>query len=284
MSKFHVTIFESATSIANDQRLVDSPEMAGLPDVPIPHRANMMVFCDETGMHGGSHYGFGTLWLPFEKVAELNAAFAELRIKHRLGDELKWTTLSKRNATFAADVIEWFFRNSWVRFHALLVPRQDVDMTFHEDKDDGERKHLSMLLSRKIRNEARNDNQVFRVRVDPLPWGYANEVDVVHHIVNAELGRERKLVHDVVALDSKATPAIQLVDILLGAVAAAWEGKATAPHKLETQKAIAAHLGWPSLAHDTYPSERKFNVWYFHDRTRRPKRVATTRGVRLRYR
>jgi hypothetical protein len=86
-------------------------------------------------------------------------------------------------------------------------------------------------------------------------------------------------VDSVIVRDSKETPSIQMCDVLLGAVAAAWEGVVRAEAKLDLQQWIAYHLGWPDLKADTRPGERKFNVWMFHDPTKGSRR-ATTRDVR----
>lgn len=82
--------------------------------------------------------------------------------------------------------------------------------------------------------------------------------------------------------DSKETPTIQLCDLLLGAVHAAWEDDARSEAKLQLLEWIAYHLGWKDLKADTRPTERKFNVWVFYDPTLGPRR-AKTRPVTLVY-
>jgi hypothetical protein len=75
--------------------------------------------------------------------------------------------------------------------------------------------------------------------------------------------------------------AIQLCDVLLGAVIANWQKEPIGPAKRALQKEVAMHLGWADLKADTMPDERKFNVWTFHD-NRRPRKVGT-RPVVLRH-
>jgi hypothetical protein len=55
----------------------------------------------------------------------------------------------------------------------------------------------------------------------------------------------------VLTRDSRETPSIQLCDVLLGAVLAAWEKEVTSEAKLDLQTWIARHLGWPDLGGHT---------------------------------
>jgi hypothetical protein len=48
----------------------------------------------------------------------------------------------------------------------------------------------------------------------------------------------------------------------------AWQGQAKNPEKLAPAAEVARHLGWNDLVADTFPSERKFNIWYFHDHSK----------------
>ncbi|MCW6283422.1 hypothetical protein MGT24_28190, partial [Klebsiella pneumoniae] len=62
----------------------------------------------------------------------------------------------------------------------------------------------------------------------------------------------------------------------------AYQGKATSEAKLAVANKVASYLGWDSLMHDTWPSERKFNIWFFFDRSKGPRDILT-RDVNLTY-
>lgn len=85
---------------------------------------------------------------------------------------------------------------------------------------------------------------------------------ISNNVLAAALGAVRP-VDRVIVKDSHDTLQIQLCDLLLGAVMDAWLGAAQRPAKLAVQHAIATRLGWPDLRADTFPDEKKFNVWYF---------------------
>jgi hypothetical protein len=162
-----------------------------------------------------------------------------------------------------------------VCFHCLLVEKSIVRKELHNgDYDLARRKHFTMLLTNKIRRALTTPperRQTFRVWVDPLHSRYAKAHDAVevigNNIVAAPAGR-RDAFDAVHTHDSRDTASIQLSDLLVGAIAAAWEGDVVAEAKLDLQTDIAWHLSWPDLVGDTRPVEKKFNVRVFHDRRR----------------
>lgn len=251
----------------------------------VPGYRNYLVYSDESGVHGAKYYGFGSLWLPWERRGDFQGQLAELRTRHGLQDELKWTKVSRRSEPFVKDVIEWFFRRQWMMFHCIIVPREDVDWKLHKGRDEAQQKHFSMLLRNKIACFARGGGKKYRVRVDPLPWRYEKADEVVHKIVNAQLKNEfgEPLIHDVIACDSKRTAGIQVADLLLGCVAGAWQQQAEAEPKLRVMKWLADHLGWDDLRHDTFRTEWKFNIWHFFDPPAGGLRKAKSLHVQLKY-
>jgi hypothetical protein len=251
----------------------------------VPGYRNYVIYTDESGVHGAKYYGFGTLWVPWERRGDLQGQLRELRDRHRLSDELKWTKISRRAEAFVRDVVEWFFVRPWMMFHCIVVPCEDVDWDCHSSRDNAQQKHFSMLLKNKVARFAKSGGKVYRVRVDPLPWRYTKANEVVQKIVNAQLKTEfgEPLIHDILACDSKRTPGIQVVDLLLGAVIGAWQQDAISEPKLRTMQWIAHHLGWPELRHDTYNTEWKFNVWHFHAPPTGGPRKASTIAVHLKH-
>jgi len=160
---------------------------------------------------------------------------------------------------------------------------------FHSnDWDLARRKHYTMLLATKMRKAIQrypNRNHEFRVYVDRIASRYGKADEAMEVITNNILNqRFRNLspVTSVVTRDSKETPAIQLCDLLLGAVMENWQQRATNTTKTAITKRIADHLGWVDLDSDTMPSERKFNIWYFFDPMREVRRV-NTKKVSLKY-
>jgi hypothetical protein len=221
---------------------------------PLPGHRNYLVFCDESGTGGGVYYGFGSLWMPWERRGDFAGLVADLRDKHRYLDEMKWTNVSRRSEAFYLALIEEFFRRTWLMFHCLVVRKGYVNKKLHDDDFDvARRKHFAMLLKSKIRFfSARATDKAYHVRVDPLPSRYKKADEAAQKIVAATLMKELGVapLKTLFTRDSKATPGIQVADLLLGAIMSAWQDEATADPKLVVRRAIATHLGWDDLKAD----------------------------------
>ena len=239
-------------------------------------------------MHGARFYGFGSIWMAWQRRGDFSHDFQTLRDRHQFTDELKWNTArSKRYQDFFEDLIDYFFRRRWLAFHCLIVRKSDVDRSLHGgDLDLARRKHFTLFLEKKVAAcgmAQQNREHTFRIWVDPIHSRYskANEaVEVIaNHVLKPVFGKIRP-VDKVLTRDSKDTPSIQLCDFFLGAVMDAWQQEAQSRQKRRLQTLIALHLGWPDLRADTLPVERKFNIWFFHDQ-RKGRREPDTREVRL---
>jgi len=253
-------------------------------------RNTWLVSTDESGTGGQKFYGFGSIWMNWERRGDFAAGFDAIRQRHRMPPnwEVKWNNLDGvTRLKVARDLVEWFFRRSWLMFHCVVFCEADVDRSFHDGSMDlARRKHFAKLLSNKMKRcaERHSDrDNFFRLWVDPIASAYAKAGEAAQIITTHTLKQIFKdsqvEVEDLQERDSKSTPSIQLCDLLLGAVMDAWQGQARKPEKLDLAKEIARHMGWTDLAADTFPKERKFNIWYFHDG--KHDRAVKTRPVSL---
>ncbi len=268
-----------------------------LPDMPpgdeesaaifLPEYRNYLVYCDDSGLHGSTHYAFGSFWIPAERRGDFPALINALRRKHGMWNEIKWTKIAPFTERFYIDLVNLFFERKWMMFHCLIVAKAYVDKAAHGgDYDLARRKHFALLPKTKIRALcAGGAKKLYHLRVDALPSRYKKADEAAEKIINASLRAEidqPRAVRTLFTRDSKTTTGIQMADLLLGAVMDDWGGSSTAAPKQRVKKAIAEHLGWADLRADTVPGEWKFNIWTFWDPTRGEKRSVKTRPVRLR--
>ncbi|TKC98151.1 DUF3800 domain-containing protein [Polyangium fumosum] len=254
---------------------------------PPPGVLRWLISCDESGVDGSQFYGFGSLWMKWQRRGEFHAAIKELRERHGYSAEIKWTNVRPRYIAFYRDLVDFFFRTNWLVFHCLVVRKAKVKKELHRGSFDlARQKHFTMLLTNKIKRCLRTHKgreQTFRIWVDPIASSYKKADEVVEIIANRVLRRvfgEVRPVDKVFTHDSKEKASIQLCDLLLGAVMAAWRQEASAAVKLDLQKCIADYLTWPDLRSDTHRDERKFNIWYFYDPSQGDREVET-RQVKL---
>lgn len=262
------------------------------PDPPEGFR-RWLISCDETGLDGARFYGFGSLWMGWQRRGEFQEWIRTIRENHPeyLNSEFKWEHVNRHTLPTYRDLVELFFKRVPLSFHCLLIEKAVIDKERHGgDYDLARRKFFTKLVTCKIANalRARPDrDQTFRLWVDPIASRYPKAGEVVeivsNHVLKKLVGPNRAspIVDGVIEHDSKDTPSIQLCDVLLGAVAATWQRKPATGPKLELQTFIAEHLGWGDLRSDTRPTDRKFNVWIF-DPTPYARRIQT-RDVVLKY-
>ena len=250
-----------------------------------------LIACDESGVHGSPHYGFGSLWLRWQRRGDFIADFDNLAREHGFVDECKWSTANRKYfLPFYQELITYFFQKRWIVFHCLVCRKETIQKgIYHKnDWDLARRKHYTLLLTKKMRRAIQRyptRKHEFRVYVDPIAsrYGKADEaMEVISNNILNQRFRTTRPVASVITRDSKQTPAIQLCDLLLGAVMETWQQRSTSVTKESIRRTIASHLGWDDLDSDTMPSERKFNVWYFFDPVRENRRV-NTRRVTLRF-
>jgi hypothetical protein len=245
-----------------------------------------LIACDQTGVVRPSHYGFGTLWMPYDRRGDFSGAFGQMaEAAGFVGGEIRWEEIGPGpRYRFARSLVDYFFQTSWLAFHCLAVEQGIVDMDRHaDDLDLARRKHFTMLLANKVRRaiSKRGSQQEFRVWVAPIPSPYAKAaeaVEVISSNIVAEFSRRKPNL--TVTVHERHAPTIQMCGLLLGAVMESWGAGATAREKAWLSARMAGHLGWEDLRHDTMPQDRKFNVWKFHDPVREPSRSASTRPTR----
>jgi hypothetical protein len=232
-----------------------------------------LISCDESGTHGAKYYGFGSLWMKWQRRGDFAAFFDQLRARHGYHLECKWKKCNQRRyKDFYLELVRYFFKRKWLAFHCIIFRKGIVDKSMHcGDYDLARRKHFTMFLSKKIERcmGRRPDREhTFRIWVDPIASRYGKAHEAVEVISNNVLGTvfdTLRPVDSVTVHDSKKTPTIQLCDVLLGAIMSAWQGEVESEAKLQIRREIAECVGWPDLTADTFPTERKLNIWYFHD-------------------
>lgn len=248
------------------------------------------IACDESGTGGQRYYGFGSLWMRWQRRGDFAEDIRRLRERHNYHFEIKWQKAhDKIYHDFYLDLIKYFFETSWLAFHCILIRKETVRKELHGgDYDLARRKHFTKFISRKIHSCIKshpNRDCEFRVTVDPIASRYKKADEAVHVIANNQLAREIQNsapIQNVLTRDSKYSQQIQLCDLLLGAVMEAWQNNSSNERKKKIVNYVAEHLGWTDLQADTYPFERKFNIWYFYDKTLGP-REAEVRPVKLKY-
>ncbi len=178
-------------------------------DRAVPGYKNYLVYSDESGQSGKVYYGFGSLWMPWQRRGDFSALVNELRNKHSYRHEIKWNKVARATVPLCRDLVEEFFKRPWLMFHCLIVRKGYVDKSYHEDYDEAMRKHFAKLISSKIAYFSNSkQKKMYHVNVDPLPSRYKKADEAAQVIINNTLKKELGLapVHRLTTRDSKENP------------------------------------------------------------------------------
>src|SRR6267142_2749294 len=112
-----------------------------------------LICCDESGMHKANFYGFGTLWLPYDRRGDFYDGIRRICAQHHMNfgvvndkkHEFKWSKVSPQKLGFYQSIVDYFFERPELCFHCLVVRRAEVKLELHKGGyEEARQKHLTM--------------------------------------------------------------------------------------------------------------------------------------------
>ncbi|MEW6717259.1 MAG: DUF3800 domain-containing protein [Chloroflexota bacterium] len=218
------------------------------------------LYCDESSISSARYMLIGGLWVPWETEATLKAMLSAVRATRKLRAEMKWTKVSHKMLPAYRDFVDMFFSEDTLSFKCIVLDTHVLDhQTYHRgDKELGFYKFYFQVVSRNLLagnlywlyTDERKNRKPYRLEVLKLTvnrwWNKQAGVQPLRAV-------EPRRSHD--------EDILQLADILLGAIAYAWNGRRNSPAKLALIEHIAHRLGWPTLRLATRPTAPKVNIW-----------------------
>jgi hypothetical protein len=249
-----------------------APGVAGAPEEAISDR-EWLFAVDESGTKQTPYYGFGALIMKSDRRGDFVQVFRSLYEQYGIESEVKWNRVNRRTIEFMRELVSWFFRTDWLVFHCIVVRKADIDKELSNgDYDLAWRRFLTLFIENKCKRLVRHApslNREVRIWCDPIQSRYAKADEALQIIANNMLNKHVGKRCQIVAVrprNSREVPAIQLCDVLLGAVVTSFLGRPQGEYKLDLQAWIARHLSWPDLLRGTFEKEAKFNIWFFCER------------------
>lgn len=206
------------------------------------------IYCDESSHLEHDHINpmvIGAVVCPQARAREIADAIRALKSEHGLTApyELKWSRVSPSFVRLYEAVIELFFRDTDLRFRAVII---DKTLLRHEDfeRQDHDTFYYKMhytLLDRLIVSP----HQHF-VYMDIKDTRSARKMETLHEVLcNRKYDFSRQVTRCVQAVRSEQVEQLQLADVLIGAVGYANRGLATSPAKVKLVEAVRRLSGLP---------------------------------------
>jgi hypothetical protein len=249
------------------------------------------IYCDES-CTGDRFMVYGGVVLPTRTVQRFNDLMKDWRKKHKIAEdsELSWESVRNHSLATYQSLMDLYlnkrFRDGFLNFKAMVCDRQSPDyvafMKFnHKISDDlGYYKLYQVFLRHKLGPYAKDNDYSLRVYLDERSTNYRLEglrtfLNLGIRIRPPFLGRD--VVETVATRLSHKTEALQLADVLMGAIGWAMNDKGARPNAnhAKTQLAIylATRLRIPSRSlKDPVPSwgDPLFDVWIFKFNDEKP--------------
>lgn len=213
-------------------------------------------YCDESTHlenDGEPFMIIGYISTPYHLLKMHNQNIRELKTKHFLRGELKWSALSKSQYPFYNELIDYFFSNSSLQFRAIVIDKAKLDHeVFNQTHDEFYDKMYYQLLNKKIHPE--HSYNIFIDIKDTYSYLKAKSL-------KRYLERDYSNIRNLQVIKSYESELMQLADVLIGALNYRIRGLNKVTAKNNIIEKIEKHCGKP-LTQRTPKDEDKFNLFY----------------------
>lgn len=198
----------------------------------------------------------GSLWMPAASRDIFKRDIHQLRDRHKVGGEFKWSKVSPSRIDFYKELIAWYMAmGDRLRFRCIAVDREQLDLKLYHDDDQelGFYKFYYQMLHQWIL-----DCNRYNIYCDFKRNREADRLHVLRRCLDhANLSSE---VVRIQAIRSRESVLLQLTDVLTGAASARLNNTLNpCTAKFELVCDLESRIGRPIQA--TARSERKLNVF-----------------------
>lgn len=235
------------------------------------------IFADESRISKARYMLQGGIWIRDKDLDEFEYECGAMRANHNIFGHMKWTKVSTAKYEAYCDMVDVFLKfmaQGKMAFRCIVIDTLSIDhAAFNKgDNELGFYKFYYQLLIHGIK-PAFNYHITLAHREDKRK----SRLSTLKHVLNNTLKRDHGIDFEPVrAIESplaKEVNAVQLADILMGAVGYQLhdlhlrEGAKQA--KAELAAHIARQLRKPNLKFKSLPSERGFNIWHIRLKDKR---------------
>src|SRR5690625_2482559 len=221
------------------------------------------IYCDESCHLENDRQPImvlGGISLPANRARTVSLAVRKLKRRHGLADafEIKWTKVSPAKVDFYREVVELFFAEEAMSFRGLVVPNKAAlrHLDFSQTHDEWYYKMYYLLL-RPLLHKKRK----FRVYLDIKDTRGGEKVRRLENYLKRFLRDwEQNVLESIQLVHSRELASLQIVDLLIGAVAYVQRDLSANAGKTALADLIRSRSGL-TLQHSTAPGRPKFDLF-----------------------
>ena len=220
------------------------------------------IYCDESCHLENDNSPvmvLGAIECPLDKVREITSRLREIKERHGLKPSFKtkWVKVSPAQVRFYLDLVDYFFNDDDLHFHALIVP--DKTKLQHDNfsytHDDWYYKMYFELLKAFL-----NPEGSYRIYLDMKDTRSGSKVKHLHDFLCSHVQDHNcQIIERVQQVRSREIEIMQLADLLIGAIGYVNRGLSTSPAKLTLIERIVERSHY-DLTKPTLILESKMNL------------------------
>lgn len=227
------------------------------------------IYCDESCHLENDNQKamvIGSIRAPRTQVRAIANDIKNIKEAHGLSKyaEIKWTKVSPSKINFYTDLINYFFKNPYLNFRAIVIKDKDKleHKLFDQTHDDWYYKMYYLMLRRIINN---NNNHIY---IDLKDTNGAEKVDRLrNYLCNSLHDFNRQKISKMQLIRSEESQLLQLTDLLIGAISYDNRDLWGSETKLKIVQQITDITGF-DLKEKTYYTEQKFNLFTWEPQKR----------------
>lgn len=226
----------------------------------------MNLYCDESchlPSDGEKIMVLGGIWCSKNQVRKINEDIREIKKRHGISTEMKWVKISEAKKKAYLDLINYFFDSEFLNFRVLVVDNkkhlnhelyaQTHDEWYYKMYFDAIKLVLDLGSPCKFNIYLDIKDTKSKSKITKLTEVLSNDMhDFSHSRIN-----------NMQVIRSHEVEIMQIVDVLIGAVAYVSRGLNKVSAKQEVIDLIRKRSGY-ALVYSTTYGEKKFNIFHLH--------------------
>ena len=225
------------------------------------------IYCDESchlENDGINVMGLGGLWCSKDKVNEINQRIKDIKIRNGVhpDSEVKWTKVSPSKKQLYVDLINYFFDDDDLHFRGLIVPNKSElnHEQFNQTHEDFYYKMYFEMLKTIFLPKSK-----YYVYLDIKDTNSSKRIKKLEEVCcNNIYDFSHSIIKHIQPIRSHEVQAMQLVDILLGALVfanRAFDPTETRSNAKKELVELIKKKSEYSLTKTTLLREEKFNIF-----------------------
>ena len=225
-------------------------------------RMEYNVYCDES-LHlpndNSSVMVLGGIWCPKYKVKEINNRIRSIKNKYGITHEMKWVKVSKAKGKAYLELINYCFDCDDLHFRVLIVDNKEaLNHEIHNQTHDDWYYKMYFRMLKTIMNPT----DMYNIYLDIKDTKSKTKIEKLKRVLaNSNYDFSEKMIKNMQVIRSEEVEIMQLVDIMIGAMAYFSRGLSGMEIKNEVIELIKRRSKY-SLKKSTLYREEKFNIFH----------------------